>query len=221
MLRELIGLGGNVGKQSIKWGFITVALSFLAIIMLGLVLPEPDGSKPLIYDLYDTARLVSCIMIYIGFFGGVLGFTLGIIKSFLDRKPAEITVKEGDTIMGDKRIEVVLGDYATIHGDFVVANSIKDSFNKADSATNDALSDLLKELAAAVGKMSELLPKEKAREVATDLAVLTDEATREKPRRRWWELSIEGLTKAAEDVGEIGTPVIQTATKIASFLLAM
>jgi hypothetical protein len=116
-------------------------------------------------------------------------------------------------------IKVDFGDGNVFHGDVVVAEKIKNSFNKADKANiPDDLKTLLKDLAKDVGKMSELLPKEDAGEVARDLETLTAEATSANPRRRWWELSVEGLKKAAQDVGEIGIPVVQTATSIADIL---
>lgn len=123
-----------------------------------------------------------------------------------------------DLNMGDK-VEVKLGNNATIYGDFAVANSIKDSFNKATSANipND-LKKLLKDLSIAVGQMSEKLSQEEAKQAARDLETLMAEATSEKPRRKWWELSIDGLKEAARNVGEIGKPVLELATRIVAIL---
>ncbi|MCD4811975.1 hypothetical protein K8R14_05285 [bacterium] len=116
-------------------------------------------------------------------------------------------------------IKVDFGDGNIFHGDVVVAEKIKNSFNKADKASvpND-LKDSLKQLAVAVGRMSEALPKDLAKEAARDLETLTTEATSAKPRRQWWELSIEGLKKAAQNVEEIGAPVIKLASAIAAIL---
>jgi hypothetical protein len=47
-----------------------------------------------------------------------------------------------------------------------------------------------------------------AEELAESLETLTKEATRETPRRKWWELSAEGIREAAQSVGEIGTTAI-------------
>ncbi len=157
--------------------------------------------------------------------GVVIGFVVfvtGVVKSFLDKKSAEIVVQEGDRIMGDKKVEVSVGDGTVIHGDFVVANSIKGSFNKIDSAELPGnLKKSLKELSVAVGKMSEKLDKEDAEKVAQDLQTLVAEATSEKPRRKWWELSIEGLKEAAKNIGEVGKPVIELAAQVAVILAGM
>jgi hypothetical protein len=127
---------------------------------------------------------------------------------------------EGDFIAGDQKMEVLLGDNATIYGDFVVANSIKNSFNKAHSSdmSNELLKDLLKELSIAVGKMSEKLPQEGAVDVAEDLETLVEQATRDKPKQKWWSVSIEGLTKAAENIGKVGEPVLNIISQIVPLL---
>jgi tetratricopeptide (TPR) repeat protein len=151
-----------------------------------------------------------------------MGITGDLVKiwSTKQARPSGLTFNvSGDVFMGDNRTEVRLGDNATIHGDLVVANSIKDSFNKAVKADiSDELKIMLKELSIAVGKMSETLSKEEARRVAQDLEVLMSEATSEKPDKRRWEFSIEGLKKAAKDVGEIGKHVLDLATRIAVIL---
>jgi hypothetical protein len=120
------------------------------------------------------------------------------------------------------KISVKLGDGTVVHGDVVVANSIQNSFNTASKADipND-LKELLKELTKTVAKMSENLPKEVAEVVARDLETLTAEATSKAPRKQWWQLSIEGLTKAAKDIGEIGKPVLELAAKIVAILSAL
>ena len=116
-------------------------------------------------------------------------------------------------------VKVDFGNGNVFHGDVVVAERIKNSFNRADKAdVPDDLKDLLKQLAVAVGRMSESLPKPDAEKVARDVETLTAEATGANPRRQWWELSIDGLKKAAESVGEIGLPVIKLASEIATVL---
>lgn len=125
----------------------------------------------------------------------------------------------GVLTMGDQKTEVLLGDNATISGDFVVANSIKNSFNKAKSSgVPDELKELLQELAIAVGKMSEALTAGEAKRVARALETLTDEATSEQPQKKWWSVSVDGLTEAAKSIGKIGEPIIQILARIVPFL---
>jgi methionyl-tRNA synthetase len=80
------------------------------------------------------------------------------------------------------------------------------------------MEDLLKELANAVGKMSEELSSEEAEQAARDLETLTAEATSSAPRQKWWQLSVEGLEQAAKNVGKVGVPVLTLAVKIAAIL---
>jgi hypothetical protein len=117
------------------------------------------------------------------------------------------------------KIDVKLGDGTTIHGDFVVANSIKDSFNKvATSEVSDNLKDLLKDLTRQVGLMTQSLPVDKSKQAARDLETLTAEVTSKTPRTQWWQLSLAGL-EAAIAVGEVGKPVLEIAEKIVPLLL--
>lgn len=56
--------------------------------------------------------------------------------------------------------------------------------------------------------MTKHLPVEKARDAAKDLEALTTEAVSESPRKRWYDLSAEGLLEAAKTVGEMAAPVV-------------
>jgi hypothetical protein len=118
-----------------------------------------------------------------------------------------------------QQVHIYIGDGTSITGDFVIAHSIAGSFNKAESASiSNELRDLLKSLAKESAKMSEVLPKEAAKQVAQDLETLTAETTSKTPRKRWWQLSAEGLRQAAQDVGEIGKPVLQLVAQIVEIL---
>ena len=109
-----------------------------------------------------------------------------------------------------------------IHGDFVVANKIKDSFNKVNSSNvSNNLKEMLKNLATEVGKISEQLPKEQAEQVANDLHALTNEATSEKPRKKWWQLRADGIKEAAESAGEIGKTALEILKGLIPVLAAI
>jgi hypothetical protein len=124
-----------------------------------------------------------------------------------------------DRVENVMSVNVTLGDGSVIHGDFVVANSIRDSFNRAKEASgSEELRVLLERLASQVGSMLEKLDSEDAKNTADALETLTKEATREKPRREWWELSLKGLTDAAKSVKEFGQPIIETAALLIPIL---
>jgi internalin A len=101
----------------------------------------------------------------------------------------------------------------------IITGTVKNSFNKIESSTaSNELKETLKRLVQAVETMSEALPDEEATEVKDDLDKLVEEATKENPKQRWYSVSIDGLTKAAENLGKVGEPVIELSQKILSLL---
>jgi len=85
-------------------------------------------------------------------------------------------------------------------------------------SASEELKTLLQELAEEVAKIAKALPTDRAEELADDLKRLTGEVTKEKPRRKFWELSAKGIQEAAQAVGEIGKTAIMLLTKITPLL---
>jgi internalin A len=101
----------------------------------------------------------------------------------------------------------------------VITQRIQNSFNKAEAANLQAeLKDTLKQLANAVAVMAKSLPDEQAVEATDDLSKLVDEATKPKPNKKWYSVSINGLIRAAENVEKVGEPVINLSRKVLSLL---
>ncbi|MCK6538582.1 MAG: leucine-rich repeat domain-containing protein [Anaerolineales bacterium] len=92
---------------------------------------------------------------------------------------------------------------------------VEHSFN---TPSNPELAPLLEQLTAAVQAMLPHLEAGSAAETAEDLQRLQEELQKPKPRRQWYSVSIEGLKKAAQNVGEIGAPVIELAGKLLMLL---
>ncbi len=59
---------------------------------------------------------------------------------------------------------------------------------------------------------------EQATEATDNLEKLVDEATKEKPNKKWYSVSIDGLITAAENVEKVGKPVINLSQKVLSLL---
>ena len=76
----------------------------------------------------------------------------------------------------------------------------------------------MKELVKAVHVMSKSLPEEQAADTSDYLDRLVDEATKPKPNKKWYSVSIDGLIKAAEKVEKVGEPVIRLSQKVLSLL---
>jgi hypothetical protein len=70
----------------------------------------------------------------------------------------------------------------------------------------------------AVAEMIKVLSPAQQEQVASDLKILTNEATSEAPRRKWYELSAQGLLEAAKAVGETALPVITAVNTVVGLL---
>ena len=66
--------------------------------------------------------------------------------------------------------------------------------------------------------MIQRLDKSQAEHAKKDLENLTEEALSAKLRRKWYDLSAEGLCDAAKTVAEFGTPVITAVKAVLSLL---
>lgn len=116
------------------------------------------------------------------------------------------------------QIQISVGDNSSI-GNIMLDSTIQRSFNKVEeSGISAELKDALKQLAQAVDTLSIGLSKELADEVTDDLSKLVDEAVKKSPNKKWYSVSIEGLIKAAENLGKVGEPVIELSRKVLSLL---
>lgn len=133
--------------------------------------------------------------------------------------PEEAIMERDPRANPPQTINIHLGDNSPISGNVVVAQSVENSFNKAESADiSNELKDLLQRLAKEVAGISTALPEETAEEVARDLDTLTAEAISKNPRKRWWQMSAEGLQQAAEKLGKIGKPMLELVVMVVSLL---
>jgi uncharacterized protein YfaT (DUF1175 family) len=62
------------------------------------------------------------------------------------------------------------------------------------------------------------LPEEMAEEIAEYMKVLAEQATKEKPNPKWYNVSIDGLVAAAQNLGKVGDSVIELTGKVRKFL---
>ena len=75
---------------------------------------------------------------------------------------------------------VQAGGSITVGGNFVVADSIRDSFNNlAGSKASQDVQEMMRKLGDAVVEMSKNLPTEQQQEVAQDLNTLATEAAKD------------------------------------------
>jgi len=132
----------------------------------------------------------------------------------------------GDVVLGGKNMgesTFINIEHSTIHGP--VAKTIQDSFNTVSAASADQeVKTVLSELHKAVLTMLEeakskgQLTDEEEAAVARDLESFSNEVVAASPRRRWYQLSAEGLKNAAKTVGEIGAPVLELTVRVLALL---
>jgi hypothetical protein len=130
----------------------------------------------------------------------------------------------GDILMENKEKVIKIGANAQISAPIIIADSIQNSFNMlAKSNVNDEIKTLLEQLIKSVTEINKQVPlehTETAQLMVRETEDLVREATNAKPRRKWYEVSIEGLKQAALNIGEVATPVLEIVGKLAPLLIS-
>jgi hypothetical protein len=123
-------------------------------------------------------------------------------------------------IGGIKMEKVInIGNNATVNAPVVIAEHIQNSFNAIkDSSAGDDVKQLLEHLILQVNEASKAAPGEATESMARDVETLSKEVASASPRKKWYELSIDGLKEAAVAVGEVGKPILETVGKLAPML---
>ncbi len=129
---------------------------------------------------------------------------------------------EGDSVMGNQQnsgTNKVSLNNTHISGDLVASTGPNsNSFNKTNATDINELTRLANQLTVAVENMVCNLPSNTADEIKDDLEKLLEQINRQHPKRRWWTVSIDGLSEAAKTVGEVGTPVLEVLKQIVPIL---
>lgn len=134
--------------------------------------------------------------------------------------------QEGGNIVNNKQKSISfdgVGGNISISAPITIADNIENSFNQlAKADMKDDIKSLLEELLVKISEVNKIVSLENsevAQEMARSAEDLVREATSEKPRKKWYELSIEGLKEAAESIGSIADPVLSVVGKIAMILV--
>ncbi len=113
---------------------------------------------------------------------------------------------------------VQIGDNNAI-GSLITASTVQDSFNHVQQSEADAeLKVALLRLCAQVDELLKAVPGEKRKEVEQDLSSLVTEATKDAPRKKWYELSASGLVEAAKACAGVASPVISSVKAVLALL---
>jgi hypothetical protein len=118
-------------------------------------------------------------------------------------------------------VEINFGDDTVISGNPVIAGIIRDSVVRIqESGASDELKSLLMALQKETASLAGQVPAEKGEQLAKDVEALSREATSPKPRRKWYELSAEGIKEAVKTVGDVATPILGIVTQLSKFFVA-
>ena len=117
---------------------------------------------------------------------------------------------------------IKIGKEANVSAPIVIAETIENSFNTlAEANIDNDVKQLLDQLLKEINELNKKVPQDKtdeAESMVRDAESLIKEAASSKPRRRWYEVSIEGLKQAATGIGEIADPVIAIVKKLSALL---
>ncbi len=188
-----------------------------------LLMLERDGHET--YHVKDRNRLVTVNVRQV--LSAIEGETQLKEKaaSVVNNYYGDVRTDGGDFTGHDKTISagdqgVIVGK--NIDGNLIIGDEnkvIQDSYNKIASADiQPELKETLKQLTEAVAAMTKALPEDQSVDVTEDLGRLVDEATKPKPNKKWYSVSIDGLIKAAENLDKLGEPVINLSRKVLSIL---
>ncbi len=89
------------------------------------------------------------------------------------------------------------------------------------SSAGEDVKALMKELIEQIASLKDAGNPDKIQQMADDLKTLGDEIAKPQPRRKWYELSLQGIKEAAEAVGEVGKPIVKTVMQLLPLLVGV
>jgi uncharacterized protein YjbI with pentapeptide repeats len=128
---------------------------------------------------------------------------------------------QGEFIMDNKEVNVSGGQGNIINvADYMsnVTNTVNQNISQSD--VPDEIKDLVKKLTEQIAAIGTQIDPKTAEQMGSDLEVLSKEMTKPEPRKRWYDVSLEGLKEAAVAVGELGKPILETLAKLSPLILS-
>jgi len=113
---------------------------------------------------------------------------------------------------------------STIGSNAIIGSKIIGNVNigniKNPDSVNKNIQECLDQLKVAIQEIQKYLSQENQTEIIDDYNRLIEEIFKPKPQIKWWSVSIEGLKKAAENLGEVGKPILEIIQLLVPLLLA-
>lgn len=91
--------------------------------------------------------------------------------------------------------------------------------NLGNSTASEDVKALVKEMTEQITAIAQKIDPKQAQRMGQDVETLSKEMSQPEPRRKWYEVSLEGLKEAAEAVGGIAAPIVATVKKLLPLLV--
>jgi hypothetical protein len=134
----------------------------------------------------------------------------------LYREQIESKEKEPEVVQ-PQSVKNQIINYGTITHP-IIAQGLSDITQSIDTSP-ETLIQLVEELHKIILELNSKVPEEISSKLERDISILEVETKSKKPRIQICDVSIEGLKKAAKDIGEIGKPILELVARILPIIL--
>jgi hypothetical protein len=152
---------------------------------------------------------------------------LGSIETYLKNTARSLQLK-GSSIINVEEIKVAeritnvenIGPGAIVNiAEYM--NNVTNTVNQniGTSSQNSQVKSLVKDLTSQIKDAASKVDPKTAKQMGDDLEALSKEMANSPPRKKWYELSLDGLKEAAQAIGEIGKPILETIAKLRPLIL--
>jgi len=131
-----------------------------------------------------------------------------------DEEKEKLEAKQKGLDKEDKGGDTYITNTINIQGD-MVGNASVGNENTISAITNTAFKEELGKLTEEVQTLLQKLENSPTKgELQENLESLREEMQRPKPRKRFYQVSVEGLAEAARNLNEVGKPVLEMAMTV-------
>lgn len=183
-------------------------------------------SQSAIIDAYDAAESVTPAAkrsLLTTRFDGARRQVWLKVEDYQERRAAtrvvQVTrIEEGATYV-DKNITITNNSGVINIAEYMnnVTNAVNNNLQQSTAPAE--LQALVKQLTEQIKEISTKVDSKTTQSMADEVKALSENLAKEEPKRRWYEVSLEGLKEAAQAVGELGKPILETVKALTPLLL--
>jgi internalin A len=129
---------------------------------------------------------------------------------------------EGETMenIGRDKITQNISGSTFNHSPVTIQQALRNCFNTIQQVEDARLKGKLEQLHGQAEQLMANVEPKQAEEVKENLEALVKEATKPQPRKKWYDLSADGLLEAARTVKELVAPMTGTVMEIGKLLFS-